>query len=649
MTSIKILRMACVLLASMAVFNCSDSGGGKQEQDDIGKTNDGHDVRTFQEGVLDDILTRIDTTAITDTSFSGTLIFKNMNPDDIPNVGDIISSAQTKIAKYGFLYKVLGVSTKNGITEVVVRQASLEEAIKNVDFKGEVEFDFDEDGNTLEVRQKIYPIDSKPIALPILLVKEGIELKYGNVKGSIDVEAKTTAKFVLDIKIEDWKLKSLKMVLGQYNELSIEGKVEGKMEGSKVYPIGREIHLPTAAFFVGGVFLVFDNSLQMNLKIAGDAQMGMRVKYAFNDNHDAGFKYENEHIQLIAECNHMKPSFDYEQYNAGNIRIGIVPGFTSKLFGLPGLSLNAGPALELSVKNANPIGVFVYDKGFSEVENGVKLSLGTDMDMWFSLKAFRRNLFEYNVGEKFIEHAVLYKTSFLPKFATPKVSETGTGSINVESTIERNILNYPVGEFGFCIEKSAGECKNGGGNRKTISTTVAFYVEKRPFNLSFNGLEEGTTYRIMPYFDTGLGGTYYDKATVYPQSSSSSSNPSSSSNKSPSSSSASAPCGGTGLDGVWTAGDVDVTISGSTGVLSAYYEDDGFKVGDQVYKGLTSTGNLTWSGLEHIWEESMNGTKKWYWGDIRLTMSADGQRLTLFHLYPGISGETATFTRKCNN
>jgi len=264
MTSIKILRMACVLLASMAVFNCSDSGGGKQEQDDIGKTNDGHDVRIFQEGSLDNILIRIDTTAITDSSFNGTAVFKNMNPDDIPNVGDIISSAETKIAEYGFLYKVLGVSTKNGITEVVVRQASLEEAIKNADFKGEVEYDFDEDGNVLEARQKIYP-SAKSVTLPTLSVKEEIVLEDGIMKGSLGIEVKYTAKFIFELKIKDYKPQNVKMSLVSDSELTLEGKVGGKIEGELLkFPIGKKIKLPKTKFWIGLFPIVIDNELQQD-------------------------------------------------------------------------------------------------------------------------------------------------------------------------------------------------------------------------------------------------------------------------------------------------------------------------------------------------------------------------------------------------
>jgi len=540
MTSIKILRIACVLLASMAVFNCSDSGGGgggKEEQDTILKTNDGHEVRVFQKGNLDNILTRIDTIAITDTSFSGTLIFKNMNPDNIPRVGDIINSAETKIARYGFLYKVLGVSTKNGVTSVVVRNASLEEAIKNVDFKGEVEYDFDKDGNMLAMRQKIYP-NAKSVTLPPLSVNKEIEFKYG----SIDVGVKYTTKFNFNINIEEHKLQSMKMSIEQKDvEFSLEGKLAGKIEGNALYPIFKGPSSP-AVFLIGPLIVVINSEMQTSLKIAGSAETDLGVKFAIEGNNEYGFKYENGKVKAITES-HFSPTFGYEMCVGGNVRIGIVTGFTFQLYGLIGPFFAAGPVLDLNV-SAKPIGVFVYDEGFSEVDD-VKLSLVYEVGINPDMKVFNKLLpglishsdNDLNILLKLKE---LYKTNALPKFTAPKVNEISTGTISVESAIKRDTLNYTVRAFGFCVEKSEGECKDGKGNKKTITSSIN-YGEKRNFNFRFEGLEDGITYRIRPYFENVLGGTYYDKATIYNSNSSSSSEipSSSSSSKIPSSSSSS--------------------------------------------------------------------------------------------------------------
>jgi len=97
------------------------------------------------------------------------------------------------------------------------------------------------------------------------------------------------------------------------------------------------------------------------------------------------------------------------------------------------------------------------------------------------------------------------------------------------------------------------------------------------------------------------------------------------------------PSGSTSLDGVWEFEGGKITISGSTGVVSALppNHNNEWKVGDQVYRELTSTGNLTWSGQENVITE---------WWNVQLTMSADGQTLTAID-----QDDTITYTRKCNN
>jgi len=631
-------------LALAFTLSCSSGGGGgggeETKPNAVGKTEDGKDVLVFQDGSLDGILIRVDTTAMTNSSFTGTLIFKNMNPDEIPSVGDIIASAGTENVPYGFLYKVLGVSTKDGFTAVVVRNARLEEAIKDVEFSGEVEYDFDEEGNTLAMRQKVYPgAKSFEHGFPFSF-KQEIGLERGNIKGNMAVEVKFTVKFKVDITIKNHKIQIAKRSLSlQDAELALEGKVAGKIDKELSFPI-KKIPLPPAEFRIYAVPVKFINNLELDLKISGNAELGMDAKFNLKGYNEYGIKKENEEIKQIKES-HFTPTFKIEHYNEGNVRIGIVTEFSSALYGAIGLDFEAGPAFDISVSNASPFGVHVYDKGFSEVDGGAKISLGFGMKMkpYVLIDCFMGDDLPI-FAETFIS-TVLHESSALPKFAGPNPSEDNN-AINVESKIKRDILSYPVSEYGFCVEKSAGECKDGNGDRKIIANAILDTIE-HPFNHSF-ALEEGTTYRIMPYFKNGVGGTYYDKATVYPPSSSSSSEPSSSS-ETPSSGSQSC---GSGLDGVWGEYDEQVTISGSIGVFSAVDDYEEYvKVGDQIFRGITSTGDLTWSGQYNVTFRVLEASKEYKydsvdvdkyteWHPILLTMSADRDRerqiLTIKHL-----------------
>ncbi|MDR1830874.1 MAG: hypothetical protein LBQ76_08910, partial [Candidatus Fibromonas sp.] len=143
MNRVKAVWIACVI-ALAVVFGCSDSGGGPEnpilgevsssssggdagetEKASVGKTNDGHDVVVFDRGDLDEVLFKIDTVYITDTSFLGRLFFRNLPVSKTPEIGDIINSSRTKNARYGFLYRVIEVTKEEGeVTIVSVSYAS---------------------------------------------------------------------------------------------------------------------------------------------------------------------------------------------------------------------------------------------------------------------------------------------------------------------------------------------------------------------------------------------------------------------------------------------------------------------------------------------------------------------------------------------
>jgi hypothetical protein len=98
------------------------------------------------------------------------------------------------------------------------------------------------------------------------------------------------------------------------------------------------------------------------------------------------------------------------------------------------------------------------------------------------------------------------------------------------------------------------------------------------------------------------------------------------------------------LEGVWanSSGTVEVTVSGNAGVFSYFgtlgalsqsAKDKGFiKIGNQYWKSLTSTGNLTWSGqvlLVNNTSASPNVATGTSWTNGTFILSADGQTLTV--------------------
>jgi len=97
------------------------------------------------------------------------------------------------------------------------------------------------------------------------------------------------------------------------------------------------------------------------------------------------------------------------------------------------------------------------------------------------------------------------------------------------------------------------------------------------------------------------------------------------------------------LDGIWEIEGIQITFNGSTGVFTALnFSDDinvwqsaldkGYiKLGDTIWRNLTSTGNLTWSGQMlgiRVNTSSPNVATGTDWGNTTFTLSADGQTLT---------------------
>ena len=112
------------------------------------------------------------------------------------------------------------------------------------------------------------------------------------------------------------------------------------------------------------------------------------------------------------------------------------------------------------------------------------------------------------------------------------------------------------------------------------------------------------------------------------------------------------------LNGVWASNiGTLITVSGSTGVLSALGTPSGLwgdainkgylKIGEQYWKNLTSTGNLTWSGqvlLFNVNTSNPDVALNVHWSDCTFTMSSDG--ITLQRYAPSSMTPSATYTRK---
>jgi len=117
------------------------------------------------------------------------------------------------------------------------------------------------------------------------------------------------------------------------------------------------------------------------------------------------------------------------------------------------------------------------------------------------------------------------------------------------------------------------------------------------------------------------------------------------------------------LDGIWRneSGSVKITVSGSTGILTAYPStvgglsqsaiEKGYVVigTTQYWRNLTSSGNLTWSG-QHLtinyYTSNPNVAIGTTYNNCTFTLSADGQTLSVTSSTSGGGAFTDTWTRE---
>jgi len=119
------------------------------------------------------------------------------------------------------------------------------------------------------------------------------------------------------------------------------------------------------------------------------------------------------------------------------------------------------------------------------------------------------------------------------------------------------------------------------------------------------------------------------------------------------------------LDGIWLVNSSNsnyyetITVSGSNGTLSSFnyssalwqsaVTNNYLKAGDQFWRNLTSTGNLTWSGeklLVTYNTSNSNVAIGTQWTDATITMSVNGQTITYSGTTDSGAPFTATYTRR---
>ena len=578
------LASAALFCAMMMFTGCNNdnapvsppnSGDGHAVKEGVaGKTEDGHDVVVYGGNFLDTYLSEIipppeeDDEDEADSGFmrktsafkaKGQLILLPLPDDSIPKVGQVIVAGITEKTPYGFLYKVLAVFKTSSNILVDVRRASLDEAIKETDFKGEIDFGVDKDGNLVEMRRKSA---EGPGAVTI----QASETKSCGSNCSMGVDIKYAVTFIFDTKIKNFKLQRAEMSLEQQADITLRQAITdgtGKINSDKLIASTR---LPSIAFYIAGIPVVFTNALEAFVKTTANAEGNLTAEYSLSGRSKFGFKYENG-LQPIHELGFTE-NFSLDQSMSGYARVGILLGVNTMLYDAVGLTLRAGPALQFSVTPYTESGVLLYggglysdaaaffDDGFQYNKSpaastpSASLNLGVEYDAQVVLKLFGITLLRKTISNDYTSLKSLKHDYLLPYFDDPVITHItpadqarSDDDINISYKITRgSAVSYQISEYGLCFEEGVSSKGSNTANCAVMygsadpgrswripetgeSVDINYNINKRQRYYAGDGSSEirrylipGTSYTVRPYINTGYypnRRTFVDKATLF--------------------------------------------------------------------------------------------------------------------------------------
>jgi uncharacterized protein (TIGR02145 family) len=524
-------------IALAVVFGCSDSGGGlaqeelaqEEEKDFAGKTNDGHDLLVFNPGDLDEILFKIDTVYITDTSFLGRLFFRNLPASKTPEPGDIINSSITKNTPYGFLYRVTEVAKEDEeVTIVYVSYASIAEAVEEADIEFEIPLVYDEEDGQIGpvlarcwvscfvkkvVNTVVKVVETVVDALAgnwdiggtkgqTFSVNKGASFGNSNNGGDVRLDGSYTLSLTTKIKLKNYSLDYAKMSIAQNKYLKLEGNLKGSINREEDFALA-SFRLPDIEFMVGPVYVYLKNDAIIKAKVEAKVQTNMNASLTFSEFSEYGFEY-NGSFKRINTCG---KDFDYNYRHStyGSVRLGVLVGFSSMFYGVAGLEASAGPSVELK----SPL---------LPLSANSQTSLNRDLDVDVKVKLQFLDFLSksWNFGSVRTSLGSLSSSKTLPSFnfisSDFDLKGIASGKLSFPFKISKPNLGFSVEESGFCIEAKEGECIKGPGFGLGKLGNVTGNVLKG-YTVNFENLAPGT-YNIIPYFKSSDGEIYYDMANA---------------------------------------------------------------------------------------------------------------------------------------
>ncbi len=455
------------------------------------QTKDGYDVIVY------DSLTISNTFVYADSS---KIIFMGLVSEENPEINDIICSAPTDEMPYGFLYKVNEVTTTGDSTIINFEQAELADAVE----EGSISMAINLNDYIIEesYREKSCSVNAEEKTTTFEI---DTTFKSGNSKLTLfgDVTVSNTLNF--DIDISTWSINYLYLTFK--NETSSHLTLTGEIskEVSKEFtPF--TLKLKPVTIFIAQVPVVIRPVIKIILSLSASGKIIATVDIIdASFTAEIGAKYENSEIKPVSkktfENNSLKdpgdvvvsgelkatvsPCLSFLLYNSKNMVTTLKPGVYGKIF-----------TEDLSTEDK-------YD-----IDPKLKGTVGLQAGIEAKLKILWKELLNLDESIELYSYDV-FEWAVFPVFSNMAFKDTTEVSVNascyVESDTSRNL--FTIYEHGLCWGTDALPTIE---DEHTTINGFTEYSASNPLETEIDGLNDNTTYYVVPYF-TNILGTYYGK------------------------------------------------------------------------------------------------------------------------------------------
>jgi hypothetical protein len=474
--------------------------------------------------------TTVSTTLDSISDFNGTMYFTGLSSASALETGDIICSAPTDVAPYGFLYKITEIRENGNHTVIETTDASLEDAIENTDFSTSINLDdkiigiYDDEGNLLESENALSgqtKSSLKKSSVNISISKTFPE--KGSGPGSITVSGNLTISNELqfEIRIKDHNLQYLRLAREIEGELkvTVSGEIKGNVQLFNKRIANIKLSPVTILVPAGPLAIPFTFTPEIPIYLKGDLNGSIEGSFEIGKNISAalGILYQNNELDKIFEMKSDSPSLDnaFKFVLSGDIKITVEPGCSFLLYNNKNVSLGAS----IGVYGKAALSMQIDDLALNSrygLNPALKFSIGGESSVKAKLKIFALKLLDFTATGKIFE-IDLFEQHVFPQFNPINMDNITPITADVSSIAKTPaVINgnglfglFPVSQYGICVSRNplpniaTDSYNNLGALPETWTTFDAPIAASHLANL-----EPNTTYYVCPYFLNYYGDFY---------------------------------------------------------------------------------------------------------------------------------------------